>query len=163
MTKEDFLTHVPKHPKCLVCNNCNIHKSQHRKSKHTAEDKILVHDEPKEFGDSVAVDHKMSSNKAFTSFDKACVCLVIQDHATYFLGLYLADSEDVNRTIQAFYVFVGPNDKGKLVYSDDSNETAAACKPLHLRHASIGFKRSTPKTAAVLAVALQKSSKSNHV
>ena len=117
-----------------MCQKCKIQRAPHRKTENLGKDHIAVHDDPQEFGDIITADHKVILNKAFTSFDKDCVCLVIQDRATYFFGMYLADSKDSVRTAQGFNLFIEPQDKVKLIHSDNSGEIDVACKKLSPKH-----------------------------
>ena len=65
--------------------------------------------------------------------DKDCVCRVVQDHATFFFGVYSAESKDSVRTVVGFNLFIGPEDRAKLIYSDTSDDIDAACKKPSLK------------------------------
>ena len=91
MTSDHVITHFLEHPKCLVCKTGKMQRCPHRKKNNLGDNHVPIHDEPQEFGDIVIADHKIVLNTAVASFEKDCVCLVVQDRATFFLGIDLAE------------------------------------------------------------------------
>ena len=92
-----------------------------------------VHDEPKEFGDSITADHAIL-NEETQSGDANKVALVVHDRATSWQQAFPAKNKSAGETMTHLQRFMGPKIKPKYIFTDNSKELEKAAKDLGWLH-----------------------------
>ena len=89
---------------------------------------------PKEFGDQVTADHIISRSARSESVTGALDSLLIYDRATRWVDCYPVRSQGADDVYNRFLQFIGPLQKVKHVYTDDSAAIKVALGELRLCH-----------------------------
>merc|ERR1711951_319917 len=115
-----LLTHKPANPHCLSCTRGKLRQVPHRSG---------AFQRPVEsWGDLITCDHMVQGDTDWAAgCDGSRHIFVIKDVATGIKMCYPMPSKSADATIDAFNSFVGRWSVG-IVYSDCSEEIAAACK-----------------------------------
>ena len=104
---EHFLTHLPKHPECEVCQGSKMTKRQCRK--HEENDEISL--EAKEFGDVITLDHIVTVDPEAASIAGDAYAIVIKGTATGWMECHPTATKSAEGAKIALERFVGPKDK----------------------------------------------------
>ena len=125
MSLDHLMDHYPKNKFCKACQCGKIQSQQSRRSKGLGPP-------PKEFGDQVTADHIISRSARSESITGALDSLLIYDRATRWIDCYPVRSQGANDVYNRFLQFIGPWQKVKYVYTDDSAALKAALAELKI-------------------------------
>ena len=122
-----YLTHKPKHPKCIVCNACKtIHKRLTRSIEAQKDewDKKVT-----KFGDLVTCDHLVLGSGESASRHGDRVSLVCKDRKTKWIDAFPNAHKNAAASVEALQEFAG-TDPIDILYSDGSHELTKAVKDI---------------------------------
>ena len=127
---DHYINHFPKHPDCIICNQCKIQNSQARRIK---EDARTNEPKPENFADQVTADHMILGPEEKNKHGDT-VALVIQDRASRWLQSYGQSAKAYDHNMDSFQKYFGPHVKPKSVYSDNAPELNKTFKELGWSH-----------------------------
>ena len=144
---EHYYTHLPKHPGCAACINCEKRKARKDKARarkrrreevYTFPIPVPVKDAeqasaaPRQFGESVTSDNIIVIKNAKSAKIEA-TSLTVKDRGTGWIGGYPARGRTTAEILEAVMDFKGP-EKVHYWYSDGALELHAACRAEGIRH-----------------------------
>ncbi len=143
---DHYLTHLPKHPGCMACQNCKMQRKHCRDKNNKKQkgkkvivlnmpdvDKENAPEGPKRFGDLVTSDSIfVLKKKTKKQHDGDTTALIIKDRGSGWLMGYPAASKAAEEMRVDVQDFVG-GDQVKLWYSDGALELHAACRAEGIR------------------------------
>ena len=138
-------THFPKDRNCEICKRTNITRAPCRRCNGGAVPR------PENFGDLITADHKVLSDNC-ESRNNHRYAVVVQDLATQWIQAYpckTKTSQEIQRSLQ---IFLEPDRKSKVIYTDNSLEFGKSCEDLSRNHCTSTPHRSETNGIAERAV-----------
>ena len=139
--KEHYLTHFPKLASCEICQRAKSQRATCKRKKRELAEKTAENGEDSveleccsKFGDLLTADHAILGDPNEESREGDKVAMIIQDSATKWIDCYPSAYKSMDETMKALQNYVGPKDKVKRLYSDNSGEIEAAILKLQWRH-----------------------------
>ena len=125
--RHSVYTHFPKDRNCEICKRTIITRVSFRRRNGGV---ILRVDS---FGDLITADHKVLSDNC-ESRNNHRYAVVVQDLATQWIQAYLCKNKTSQETQRSLQMFLEPERKPKVIYTDNSLEFGKAGEDLCLNH-----------------------------
>ena len=143
--KHSVYTHFPKDRDCEICQRTNNTRAPCRRRIGGAVPRA------EKFGDLITADHKVLS-EGCESRNNHRTAIVVQDLATQWIQSYPCKTRTSQETQTSFQMFLEPNRKPKVIYTDNSVEFGKACEDLSWNHCTSTPHRSETNGIAERAV-----------
>ena len=140
-----ILIYFPKDRNCEICKRTNITRAPCRRRKSEAVPRAV------NFGDLITADHKVLSDNC-ESRNNHRYAVVVQDLATQWIQAYPCKNKTSQETQRSLQVFLEPERKPKVIYTDNSLEFGKACEDLSWNHCTSTPHRSETNGIAERAV-----------
>ena len=143
--KHSVYTHFPKDRNCEICQRTKITRAPCRRRSGGA----VVRAE--KFGDLITADHKVLSENC-ESRNNHRYAIVVQDLATQWIRSYLCKTKTSRETQKSLQIFLEPDWKRRVIYTDNSFEFGKSCEDLSWNHCTSTPHRSETNGLAERAV-----------
>ena len=127
MGKHSVYTHFPKDRNCEICQKTQISRAPCRRRIDGAVPRAEI------FGGLITADHKVLS-EGCESRSNHRYAVVVKDLATQWIQSYPCRTKTSQETQRSFQKFLEPNNKPKVIYTDNSLEFGKAREDLSLNH-----------------------------
>ena len=145
MGKHSVYTHFPKDRNCEICQKTQISRAPCRRRIDGAVPRAEI------FGGLITADHKVLS-EGCESRSNHRYAVVVKDLATQWIQSYPCRTKTSQETQRSFQKFLEPNNKPKVIYTDNSLEFGKAREDLSLNHCTSTPHRSETHGIAERAV-----------
>ena len=139
--KHNVHTHFPKDRNCEICKRTKITRATCRRRNGEAVPRAV------NFGDLLTAHHKVLSDNG-ESRNNHRYAVVVQDLATQWIQAYPCKNKTSQETQRSLQMFLEPERKPKVIYTDNSLEFGKACEDLSWNHCTSTLRRSETNAIA---------------